>query len=519
MTSYKSKLKKGLPKTTLSLCPLCKRKLQATIFARDGTVYMSKECPEHGEFEDRVFGSEEMYLSAERFAYDAPHPENFDIKLVEGCPEDCGLCDKHMGNTDLANIDVTNRCNLNCSFCFANARACGFVYEPSFDDLVKMMEKLRAEKPVPPPAVQFSGGEPTLRDDLPELISKAKELGFVQVQIAHNGIRLAREPDYAEKLVEAGLSTVYMHFDGSDKKHDPLFKIRDRAIKNAKEAHLGVVLVPTLINGENDDNVGDMIKYAIRNVDVVRGVNFQPVSFTGAMSQDKVKEQRYTIPDMVKDIEAQLDGAIAQSDFYPIPCVVPISRLVEKYAHKPKIKLSSHPHCGMATYLFVSGERIVPITRFIDVERFFEIVDDIADKMDRNIISRNIALMRGLNAIRKCVDDSKVPDDMDIKGMLSHIIKKRDFSALSDFHWNTLFIGSMHFMDCFNYDVERVKRCVIHYATPDPERPIVPFCAYNSGPVYREIIWEKFSIPTEEWQKQHGEMQLFDEVEVDGETA
>jgi uncharacterized radical SAM superfamily Fe-S cluster-containing enzyme len=222
---------------------------------------------------------------------------------------------------------------------------------------------------------------------------------------------------------------------------------------------------------------------------------------------------------MVKDVEAQLNGAIGKKDFYPIPCVIPLSRMMEKYMHDPKIKLSSHPHCGMATYLFVSGDRIVPITRFIDVERFFEIVDDVVDKMDRNVISRNIALLRGLNAIRKCIDDSKVPEDMDIRGMLTHIMKKRDFSALSKFHWNTLFIGSMHFMDCFNYDVERVKRCVIHYATPDPQRPIVPFCAYNSGPVYREQIWEKFSIPSEEWQKQHGKLQLFDEADEKVKTA
>jgi len=514
MTSYTSELKKGLPKDTISLCPVCKRKVEAKIFAREGEVFMSKECPEHGKFEDKYWASEEMFLFAERYAFDADIPENYDIKMVNGCPDDCGLCDIHMGNTDLANIDITNRCNLTCSFCFANARACGYVYEPAFDELVKMMKKLRVEKPVPPPAVQFSGGEPTLRDDLPELIRKAKELGFAQVQVAHNGIRIAKEDGYAEKLVEAGLSTLYMHFDGADKKHDPFFMIRDKAIKNAKKAHLGVVLVPTLINGVNNDNIGDIIMYAVRNVEVIRGVNFQPVSFTGAMSQDKVAEQRYTIPDMVIDIENQLDGAINRKDFYPIPCVIPISRLVEKYAHDPKIKLSSHPHCGMATYLFVSGDRIVPITRFIDVERFFEIVDGIVDKMDRNVLSRNIALMRGLNAIRKCVDDSKVPEDMDIKGMLSQIIKKRDFSALSDFHWNTLFIGSMHFMDCFNYDVERVKRCVIHYATPDPNRPIIPFCAYNSGPVYREEIWEKFSISIEEWQSKHGEMQLYNEIKI-----
>ena len=111
------------------------------------------------------------------------------------CPTACGLCNNHHSQTLLANIDLTNRCNLDCDFCFANARACGFIYEPGFDDIVRMLQVLRDEKPVPAPAVQFSGGEPTMRKDLADIIRKAKEMGFPQVQIATNGVKLATEPD------------------------------------------------------------------------------------------------------------------------------------------------------------------------------------------------------------------------------------------------------------------------------------------------------------------------------------
>jgi uncharacterized radical SAM superfamily Fe-S cluster-containing enzyme len=63
----------------------------------------------------------------------------------------------------------------------------------------------------------------------------------------------------------------------------------------------------------------------------------------------------------------------------------------------------------------------------------------------------------------------------------------------------------MHFMDAYNYDVERVKRCAIHYAVPGGL--IIPFCAYNSGPNYRDAIEKKYSIPLEEWERTKGKLQ------------
>jgi hypothetical protein len=80
-----------------------------------------------------------------------------------------------------------------------------------------------------------------------------------------------------------------------------------------------------------------------------------------------------------------------------------------------------------------------------------------------------------------------------------------DYRSLGEFHYKALFVGTMHFQDIYNYDVERVRRCVIHYATPDEKRRIVPFCSYNSGPTYREEIERKFSVPLEEWRNMRGE--------------
>ena len=177
---------------------------------------------------------------------------------------------------------------------------------------------------MPTPAVQFSGGEPTMRDDLPELIRDAKRLGFSQVQIATNGVRIAKEDGYVETLKEAGLSTLYLHFDGVSRATNPFLAIHERALERCMAARMGVVLVPTVIHGRNDHEVGDIVRYAAERIRVVRGVNFQPVAFTGAASEDDVEKERVTIPDLTAALEAQTDGVIRQADFYPVPCVMPI---------------------------------------------------------------------------------------------------------------------------------------------------------------------------------------------------
>ena len=166
-------------KKTRSLCPVCGSVLEAEIIEEEGKIWLVRTCPEHGKFRHLYWSDAEMY---HRFArYDAigrgvTNPQN--PVTSDTCPTACGLCSNHHSGTLLANIDLTNRCNLDCDFCFANARACGFVDQLSFDEIVKMMQVLRNEKPVPAPAVQFSGGEPTMRDDLVEIVKKAKETGI-----------------------------------------------------------------------------------------------------------------------------------------------------------------------------------------------------------------------------------------------------------------------------------------------------------------------------------------------------
>ncbi len=484
-------------KKTKSLCPVCNCVIDADIVEDEGKVWLERECTEHGAFRDIYWSDSEMWRRFEQYEVIGKGIENPQVQASpETCPVNCGLCNNHKSTTLLANIDLTNRCNLNCDFCFANARACGFIYEPSFEQIVDMLKLLRGEKPVPAPAVQFSGGEPTMRNDLSEIIRKAKELGFPQVQLATNGIKLARSVEYVRELKDAGLSTVYLHFDGVSEETNPQMKIDEKVLKNCAEVGLGLVLVPTVIKGRNDHEVGKIIQYAADHIDIVRGVNFQPIAFTGAASEEDVSRGRITIPELIDDIETQTAGVVKKSDFYPVPCVVPFSDLVEAYTGKPQVRFTTHQHCGAATYVFVTSDGIVPVNRMVDVDSFFQSVEAMAEKLKKGgSINKYKSLLEGIKDLHTSVKKGEQGSTADFWKLIGKALVMQNFEALRDFHWNALFIGTMHFMDRYNYDIGRVQRCCIHYATPDGR--LIPFCTYNSGPVFREQVWKKFSKPPE----------------------
>ncbi len=389
------------------------------------------------------------------------------------------------------------------SNCFFYARRTGYVYEPSVEQIRQMVRVAKSIKPVATNAVQLTGGEPTLRDDLIEIIRAIKEEGIDHIQLNTNGIRLALEPDLALKVREAGVNTVYLSFDGVDEKTNPKnHQEVPKILENCRRAELGIVLVPTIIKTVNDHQLGDIIRYGVDNIDIVRGVNFQPVSLVGSMPKREREKYRITIPDAIKKIEEQTDGEISRDDFYPVPSVTPISHFVEALTGTPQYELTTHFACGMATYVFKENGKLLPITRFVDVEGLFEYLNEKAESLTNSRI-KTIRALKGVIDIRRFVDFEKAPKEFDISKILFDVLVRHDYSTLGQFHAKALFIGMMHFMDLYNYDIERVKRCEIHYATPDGR--IIPFCAFNVMPeIYRDKIHAEFGIPIEEWEKRTG---------------
>lgn len=415
----------------------------------------------------------------------------------------------HKNHTALVNMVITNRCNLSCWYCFFYAEASGYVYEPSLEQIRDMVRSIKKQGVTV--AIQLTGGEPLLRDDLIDIVKLLRDEGVRHIQLNTNGIKFAElyleDPakaiEYARALRSNGVNTVYLSFDGVSpvvnwKNHWEIPYI----FETFRKAGLtSVVLVPTVIKGVNTHELGAILKFAGRNMDIVRAVNFQPVSLTGYMKKHEREKYRITIPDVVKLVEEQTNGEIHSNAWFPVNVSAIFSRFVEGFSGEFKFEMGNHPICGVGTYVYVERKngsvKFTPITDFVDVEGLLEYLKDKWEDLITGS-SRLTTGLRLLYSIRKFINQEKAPEGFDLYKLLFNIIVKRSYEALGELHYKLLFIGQMHFMDLYNYDIQRVQRCNIHYSVPDGR--LIPFCAFNIfDDIYRDKIQREYSIPAEEY--------------------
>ncbi len=490
-----------LPRTVESLCPECSAIILGRYFVQDQAVYIEKTCPEHGYFRDCINSDALLYSKAAWWSFEEQagqqHPQVTD---AQDCPSDCGLCNQHLSSPCLAQIDLTNRCNMKCPICFANSGAAGYTAQPDYDQIVRQLQALRDLKPLPCTAIQFTGGEPTLHPDFLKILSTARDMGFSHIQIATNGLTLAKA-DFARKAAQAGLHTLYLQFDGVGE--EPYGPIRNypgiwekklACIENCRKAGLKICLVPTILKGVNDHQVGEIFRFACKHPDVISAISYQPVSFTGRISVDELQSRRYTLGHLAHDI-ADASGASALRDMFPLSIVVPLAQILEALTGQTKIRPSCHTDCAFGTYFLIDPDgKAWPFPQVIDVEGMFCDMNRIAADIRRKGKAGRLDKLRAWRMFKRHFRPENAPPGLTVKRFvrsLMGLVDKNVGRGEGEKHtYKTLLCAGMHFQDRYNYDVERVKRCVILYSTP---QGIFPFCTYNCGPQYRPRVEKEFA--------------------------
>jgi len=485
-----------LPRTVETLCPECGAIVLGRYFVEDGAVHIEKSCPEHGHFRDCINSDALLHAKAAWWTYEEHPGQKYPHTAGTGhCPSDCGLCRQHLSSPCLAQIDLTSRCNMHCPICFARAGAPGRVAEVDYDQAVRQLQALRDLRPTPCTAIQFTGGEPTIHPDFLRIVSAAREMGFSHIQIATNGLRLA-DADFAGQCHQAGLHTLYLQFDGvGEEAHrytrnfPGIWEKKLAVIENCRTLGMKVCLVPTILKGVNDEQVGEIFHFAVENIDVVSGISYQPVSFSGRIDADEVRERRYTVGDLAHDI-ARSSGASPMRDMFPLSIVVSLGQVLQALTGDPKIRPSCHPDCAFGTYFLVSPDgQAYPFPAVINVEGMFTEMNRIATRIRRRGRATWLDKIRTSRMFKRHFNAEAAPAGLDLKrfvrslqGLLDKNVGRGQGEKVT---YKTLLCAGMHFQDRYNYDVERAKRCVILYSTP---QGIFPFCTYNCGPEYRTIV-------------------------------
>ncbi|TVQ99815.1 MAG: radical SAM protein [Desulfovibrionales bacterium] len=434
-----------LPATTRALCPECLRVLTAEFIRREDCVYLEKRCPEHGLSRTVIWRGTPLLDDWRRnktaTTPAAPYPGR-----GQGCPWDCGLCAEHRQRSCTVLVEVTDRCNLHCPVCFADSG----VTTDSDPDLaaleVRLGQAFARSGPVP---LQLSGGEPTMRDDLPKVIAMARRIGFPHVQLNTNGLRLAREPEYAAMLGEAGISWVFLQFDGTDDaiytrlRGRPLLADKLATIRACGQAGLGVVLVPTVVPGVNNHDLGGLIRLAADSTPTVRGVHFQPVSYFGRYPDSPEDGQRITLPEIMRGLEIQTGGQIRTDHLRPPGC--------------------EHERCSFhGNYLVQSDKTLDPL----GLSRSCCGPDEPSSpghgaQAAVDVVARQWSAPSPLQSVT-------APSAQEGTGSLDVFLQQAR---------RTLAVTGMAFQDAWTLDLQRLKGCCIHVAAPDGR--LVPFCAWN----------------------------------------
>src|ERR1700683_3116329 len=533
----KTKPTLGFPRETDSLCPGCVKEARESIFKgdkdwrdlmhekvgeikaqiikRDNQIWMIKECPLHGKYEDLMAVDADFLAWIEKNFPGRDIPAHNDEDLHKH-----GSSTVRYGRGSGLTVGLTNRGNMMCDPCFMDANQVCYVHELGWDEIQEILDNAIRIKPRRQMSVQFSGGEPTMHPYFLDAVRYARKLGYNSVQAATNGIEFAKSKEFSRKAFEAGMRYAYLQFDGigndanSHRQIGNLFDVKLRAIENMHEAGIEIVLVTTIVNNVNNDQVGPIVKFAMENPKKISFVSFQPVSFTGR----------------AEEVSAAGGKVQPTRDWFPISFISTFAGFSD-LVHGPDSQWGSlscgcHPNCGVGTALMINKEtkEWAPVPRFLNAQGLTRDVAAITDAARSKGFSNFMMAM----ALLKNYSPFQAPPSLRLKDLWRKFDKTWALSKNTDKKygkvsgdrtfedamkrrkedpWNFLFIAGMWFQDLFNYDFRRTEMCIIPYATQQGE---ISFCAYNTGVGWRKIIENMHKNATvAEWYKTHGKHEIY----------
>ncbi|MEQ1621253.1 MAG: radical SAM protein [Methylococcales bacterium] len=434
--------------TTASVCAQCLRQVEAKIIIKGDEVFLEKWCPAHGFERVLICDDAEYYrLCREVYVKHPEMPEQFNTQMLYGCPYDCGLCPDHMQHSCLSVVEITDNCNLTCPVCYAES-APHQQHRP-LSDVIAMLDAVVANEGEPD-VVQISGGEPTLHPDFFAILDAAKSRPIRHLMINTNGISIATDSAFAEKLASysPGLE-IYLQFDSLN--DDTLKKIRgatladvhQRALERLEALGISTTLVMTVLPGINDDQIGDVIQHALQ-WQCIRGVTLQPVSDVGRLTIEN-KTKRLTVSGIRRAIAEQSE-LFSKEDVVPVPC---------------------NPDTLAMAYALKLNGKVIPLTRHLGPEAL------LAGPRNTIVFERDPALKE---QVFKLFSTNHSPESQ--ASCLSDLLCCLPRVAAPALNYQNVFrVLIVQFMDIHNLDLRALKKSCIHFAQADGK--MIPFEAYN----------------------------------------
>lgn len=453
---------------TRGLCGTCKGPVDVKIHFRPDGVWFDKFCPDHGHQSCLVSSSVDWYLDALSFVAPSTPPRG-EIKPVKhGCPFDCGPCESHQQKVYMPVVPITSACNLDCPICYTVNKNddAHMLSKESFAAILAHLKAQHDDLDI----INFTGGEPTLHPELPELLRMSRQAGIRRLTVSTNGLRLLHE-DYVAELAQVDARIVLSLDTFRDDVDEKMLgaqtvKAKLKALDLLEKFDITTTILPAVALGLNDADVGPLLSLVLSRPNIC-SLELHTLTFTGQGGAAFPRSARITTPDLHRIIEQATSGSIQWRDFVPSPL--------------------AHPHCYSICYLLVlDGGGYVPFTRFMPRARLYDLLSDSiyiepGDKVEQALLEaiddlwsreEQTAEIEAILATLK-----RLLRDMFPPGAPLPIDARRKIAERAS---KAIYIHSH--MDEESFDVSRIMKCSI--GVPDIDGSNIPTCSYNI--LYRE---------------------------------